>query len=218
MEILKTISLTGLISFILTFFDKEHRKYNENKEKYFQKFLLPFYQEFKTTDKLDYESFLKNNHSYDKVYIPRYVNSLIENKENEKLSKVLLTDYINLFPNKLNGFFVALENLDAVFNYIVAVVFMIILSILPLYLLGSINQPQFWEALVVSLLYLIAFVILLKIIFSDDMYSLNDKKINRFINMKIIEYDNMNSNVLLRIPVINKIYNFLYSKKHKKLK
>jgi hypothetical protein len=216
MEILKTISLAGLVSFILAFFDKEHKKYNENKEKYFQEFLLYFYQEFRSNNNVDHETFIKKYHSFDKIYIPRYVNLLIENKEYEKLTKVLLTDYVNLFPNKLNGFFIALENLEAAFNYIVAVIFMIALSLLPLYLFGSINQPQFWEALAVCLLYFFVFFILLKIILSDDMYSFNDKNINRFINIRIIEYEN--TNLFLRIPAINKIYNsLLYPKKHKRV-
>lgn len=218
MEILKTISIAGIVSFILAFFNKEHKKYNENKERYFQEFLLPFYAEIKTNNNVEYESLIKKYHSFDKTYIPQYVNLLIENNEYEKLAKVLLTDYINLFPNKLNGFFIALENLDAAFNYVIAVFIMIMLSILPLYLIGSINQPQFWEALMFFLLYFFASFLFLKIIFTDDMYSFNDKKINRFINTRIIEYENMNSNVFLRIPAINKIYHSLSYKKHKSKK
>lgn len=79
--------IAGIISFIITLFNKEHKKIEENQEEYFEKFLVVFLNKYRKNNNMNIRKFFYKNYSYLDVYIPPYVNYLIKNKEYNKLKK-----------------------------------------------------------------------------------------------------------------------------------
>lgn len=175
MDIFRAISITTVLGFILSFFNAENKKYNENKEKYFSEFLVPFYKEYKISEDINYNIFISQFHDYDKVFIPQYVHMLVSARKYDKLKKILLNDYIDLFPNKLNVFFTAWSNLGTSFNYIFLLFIMILLSLLPFVLISAINEPYFSKNLIAVVLYYLMFFLC--------------KRIDKMIDKKIKEFD-----------------------------
>lgn len=189
MDIFNTISITTVIGFILSFFNVENKKYNENKEKYFTEFLVPFYKEYKINEDINYNLFISLFHDYNKVFIPQYIHILVSTGKYDKLKKVLLNDYVDLFPNKFNVFFTAWSNLGTAFNYIFLLFIMILMAFLPFVLITAINETYFSKNLIVVGLYYLMFFLFLRESFSNDMYTFNSKRIDRMIDKKVKEFD-----------------------------
>lgn len=94
--------IAGVISFIITIFNKEHIRYEKNKEKYFNDFLIKFYNAYRNNRNINIKKFFNKNYSYLDNYIPTYVNYLIENREFDKLKKVLIVDYFCYYSSESN--------------------------------------------------------------------------------------------------------------------
>ncbi|AFM00767.1 hypothetical protein Desde_2432 [Desulfitobacterium dehalogenans ATCC 51507] len=69
--------IAGVISFIITFFNKEQVKYEKNKEKYFDDFLVRFYSAFRNNKNVNIKDFFYKNYSYHDNYIPTICKLLI---------------------------------------------------------------------------------------------------------------------------------------------
>lgn len=98
MEILKTISVAGIISFLITLFNKEHDKYIKSKDEYFNSFLTIFYDKHKESKDFDVKKFYLENCSRSNSYIPPYVHFLIDKTDYKSLERILIVDYYDFYP------------------------------------------------------------------------------------------------------------------------
>ncbi|MEG2412583.1 MAG: hypothetical protein RSA29_17100 [Clostridium sp.] len=104
MESLGIVTVIGaIISFIIAYFDKGEKKYEDLKDQYFEKVLIVFYKNYKKNSDINPVKFMKHKFVENEVFIPKYIYYLIENNDKEKLAKVLIVDYCNYYPNFNNS-------------------------------------------------------------------------------------------------------------------
>lgn len=205
MNIFNYVSIAGLISFIIAFFNKEHDKYNRNRERYFDCFLVKFYNSYRKNNNINLRKFYIKSFDYIDIYIPAYVNYLVEKKEYDKLKKVLLVDYYDFFPNTKNAIVQALLNLSNVFDFLYYLLILLILMILMagliiiLGIMGIVYKAiNIFEIEVLTSafgLLLLLFICLKYFFYSYDMYTSSEKSIKKLINKKLDKFENLKEEI-----------------------
>lgn len=199
MDILKSISLAGVVSFILALFNKEHEKYNKNKEKYFDEFLVKFYAKYKAQKDINVEKFVEENYDCSMIYIPPYVHFLVENKEYEKVKKVLITDYLKLFPNFKNTVYKSITNIGNIVDFLYLLIIFAVLGfsvVTIIFFLGMAGLSGYnvsWKdvlLLFISAIVVIGILAALKKYFDkDDIYTFNKERIEELINSRVDSFN-----------------------------
>lgn len=205
MGIFNYISIAGIISFVIAFFNKEHDKYIKNREIYFDVFLVKFYDSYRRNPNFNMKKFYNKSFSYHDIYIPPYINYLLDNRKYDELKKVLLIDYYELFPSVNNVFKQAILNLinviDFIYYLIIFLTLMILLAIMVL-LFGvmgiiykSINVYDI--SLLVLSLSIVTIILksVLKYLKTNDIYTYNRKDITKIINKKIEKFKTISDNL-----------------------
>ncbi len=190
---MEAIIILCIISFVILIFNKDYEKYSKNKEMYFDKIVVPFYNEYKKNSEIDTNNFYLDSCSFSKPYIPAYVHYLIEKNEFEILKKVFLVDYFDLYPNYNNIIFNTMTYWMIKFLYwfILLLLFMagIKLLIILLAITGLITTLiNIKEILILIAFELIIFVIikcLASYLEKNDIYTLNKKIIKTIIDVKL---------------------------------
>lgn len=206
MEILKTISIAGIVSFLITLFNKEHDKYIKNQDEYFNNVLAKFYEEYKKNKNIDIVKFYLSYCNYSNSYIPPYVHFLIDEKKYDALKRAFFVDYYDLYPSfnnivyKTVIYFINIIDFLYSLSMILLIAVLIGIILLILGLVGFMNVIVDWKDLGVIFIYALAFFGLFKFSVSyldkNDIYSLNKERIIELINSKQNRY----------YKIIDKIY------------
>jgi hypothetical protein len=215
--------IAGVISFIITFFNKEHVRYGKNKEKYFDDFLIRFYNAYRNNNNVNIKRFFYKKYSYHDNYIPPYVNYLLENSEFDKLKKILIVDFLNYYPsigNTIKAIFHKISKRVFFIEYCLVYILVLTIFIMGIILIpmcideivGRINDTHNSSTIIYSLsipvpLFLIGslivmalFTYLIKVLLDTswikkDMYTYERKYINKIIKAKEKEYNKLKDEV-----------------------
>lgn len=192
MEDLALIVISSIISFVIVLFIKD-REYLKNKEMYFDKVLVPFYNEYKKNSQIDIDKFYLNNCSFSTPYIPAYVHYLIEREQFEILKTVFLLDYFDLYPNYINIIFkfILYFTVKLICFSIFLLVFMLGTKLLITLLAVTgiitmlINIKELLIVVALGLILLMIIVYLASYLEKKDMYTLNREAIKKIISVKL---------------------------------
>lgn len=204
--------IVGIISFMITFFNKEHVRYEKNKEKYFNNFLIDFYNAYRNNSNINIRKFFIKNYSYLDTYIPAYVRYLIEKKEFNKAKKVLVADYFFYYPsfrNTVKNIFYKIFNYTWFIEYCIfymqtVFVFFMGLVLVPMIIsdiIGRVNNTHYssinnipaplFMICMLAVLGLLAFImkfILDLDLVKKDIYTYDRKSIEKIVKLKEKEY------------------------------
>lgn len=198
MEILKTISVAGIISFLITLFSKEHDKYIKSKDEYFNSFLMIFYDKYKESKDFDVKKFYLENCSRSNSYIPPYVHFLIDKTDYKSLQRILIVDYYDLYPNYKNTilktmtYFINIIDLLYCLFMILLIALIAAMILIILGMIGFMNSNISLQYFVILSLCTIIFFVMFKVsafyLDKNDIYSLNKDRIVEIIDSKQKRY------------------------------
>ena len=201
------VSVIGMLTTIykIGFKDEQNRT-----QAYYKETLLPFIVAYQKNSNMNTIKFLKDAVKRDNDNVPKYVFYLLDNQERDKLRKVLLYDYFDLYHNDdntmrrimkwISRFLVYLLFGASLFITFYGSFFLVsgVLSILMDLVHGfdgTINGVDTWKWSLkniflglVSIFLSIVYISLVKKI-NDDRYTFKKKKIERLINKKVKLYD-----------------------------
>ncbi|CUO17042.1 hypothetical protein [Clostridium perfringens] len=150
-DFFKVLTILGAVfTFIIAYFDKEHKKSIDLKEEYFKKILVPYVNKYRENKEINIIEFLKEQIDENSCFIPPYILFLVDNKNEIALHKVLIIDYKKNFPNSKNNIFNTLSRIDRITELI---------FIISLIVLGSIALILMVEILILILLEMANFFI-----------------------------------------------------------
>ncbi len=207
-------ALLGIITILGTYFNKEYDNYREFENDYFNELLRKYMIAYRKNKNINTIRYMRKNYNYNDVYIPSYINYLIETKNKEDLHKVLIVDYfegINSEENIFRKTFHKILNLGKVILLLFIVGFLFftmskfsikILDIIKKYDLSNIKlflselliaAIIFFVIILICAIYTIVVgLIFTKSIKKEDKYINELKYIKEQINIKVEKYD-MNS-------------------------
>lgn len=206
--------ITAAISLLITIY-KMVFKHNVGRSKaYYQDILIPFIDAYTKNNNIKPTRFLKNIAKRTNDNIPKYIFYLIDNKQDEKLKKVLIYDYFDIYHNDDNTMRKITKGIQKVLSYILfcfsflALFFSSYCIALAIYTLFSniyyifsnniefknvLSQQlkQFYFQVTMSFLFFGISLLCVKVssIFSDDTYTLKEVKIKHLINKRVQTYD-----------------------------
>lgn len=210
----KVIALIGaIITFIVTYFNQEQKKYLKQINIYFDKLLVPFMCEYKENNEINAVKFINKNYKNEDYFIPPYIMKMVKDNDKESLKKVLLEDYRCNFPNNSNGIW---RTMDRIFNVIdlIMVFIMVAMSFVSALLLisfilnilnlatsilsGAMGKSAFYIetfrnicgiGMMVPFIKFLRWLIKNTISTTEDEYTMNCKKINKLIKTKVKKYN-----------------------------
>lgn len=134
--------IAGGITFVFATFKKENNLYKENKEKYYNEILKPFFYSY-VNNKKKLDSINIFNDYFDAeefYYIPGYIHYLKMAGKSDVLTKILLVDYMLYYPSYKNS---VAKSLDAIAdNSNVVLIFLNFLMIFPVLFIILISIPM----------------------------------------------------------------------------
>lgn len=207
----KVLAVIGtVLTFILTYFNKEHKRYTNLKDKYFKNILVPYINEYRKNKSINSIKFLKRNYKYDECFIPPYILYMVENYDKEDLHRVLIQDYKENFPSSKNCIWNTVNKISRIVDLITIFIFIILAMVLMLFifnvaliiLMGLINHFIFKSSGIAEndlVIYIGVIIFCIFIMFGlryivqkgiilDDEYSNKMKTINSNINKKMNIY------------------------------
>ncbi|WP_240259634.1 hypothetical protein [Clostridium perfringens] len=204
-------ALLGIITILGTYFNKEYDNYREFENDYFNELLRKYMIAYRKNKNINAIKYIRKNHNYSDVYIPSYINYLIEAKNKEDLHKVLIVDYfegINSEENIFRKTFHKILNLGKVLVLLFMVGFIFftmskisikILDVIKTYDLSNIKlflSELLIAAIIFFLIILICaiYTVVVGLIFTksikkEDKYINELKYIKKQINIKVEKYD-----------------------------
>lgn len=213
----------GIIAVLLVYFNKEHNKYEENTDKYYNKLLKPFFNQYLNNKDIDISDFNEDNERNCEVqdYLPPYIYFLIESKQLDKLKKILIVDYLGYYPSLKNIILRSCNNIFRRLNFITYFFFLvaipIIIDILIMFFLQFlITDFTFDNNLIIVIIYLLVMLglILLFLFFyiKNGIYTYETTAINKRIESKEKEYRKLSKKIYFLDEVKTKnrkcIFNF----------
>lgn len=206
----KLVGIIGaVITFFITFFNKEQSKYSKLEQEYFEKLLVPYINECMKNNGLNPVRFIKRSFNRKDYFIPSYIFYLVDNDERKLLHKVLVVDYREKYPNNIN---VILKTMDNIFHtiefififlYYIYIVFIFLLSMMTLKELfsmvsdmdianGNISNIKSYIGVIISIIVGVLIVVFfLRELINDinDEYTIVNKKIKNMVKSKVKKYD-----------------------------
>lgn len=200
MSAFKYVNIVGIISFIIAVFDKERIAHAENKAKYFNEFLVKFYAEYReNNDDFNMKDFFDCN--YCNIYIPPYVYYLFEIGKYDELRQVLIVDYYIGFPNEKNSivhtFAKCISFVDILYYFIIAfgmlssIILTLVVFVQALILKEQMDYPNLGIIGVSIFIYAMLVLKMKKYFKSNDNYSYKKDIIDKIIESKIKDYNNI---------------------------
>lgn len=205
----KVLTVLGAVfTFIIAYFDKEHKKSLDLKEEYFKNILVPYINRYRKNKNINSIKFLKSKCKEDTYFIPPYLLYLIDENNKEDLHKVLIEDYKENFPNSKNSIWKTFGKLDKIFDLIsiiilgvlfasigILIINFILLLIIEVYNYTNLKEFILNDGLryiiyiILSILALVIFTIISRNSLKNDDYSSNKNVIKKFIDKKKNSYD-----------------------------
>lgn len=211
-------SLIGCITLIVkTFFGKSQKR----EAAYYEKILKPYVLKLNKGKKISAVSVVSGLAKRNDDDIPKYIFYMLDNAKEEELRCVLLSDYMDLYPNEVNGIGKVLDIVYKVINYILVAVSFISLFYGIMYVMnGLLESISFFSLLVQretmegsmqakieiirnslvtgTILGLFSILSLkLSIVSNDDRYEIKRNKIEKMIRNKVRRYNRKNEKVVL---------------------
>lgn len=209
------LTLVAVLGSTFAYLEKRNKKYDNFEEKYFMKVLNPYVVSWKKNKELDtikfIDKYLKKSNKSNEIYIPKYIFYLVEKeKDKEKLHKVLITDYIQNYPNLNNEKGKITNSIFSYFNFIaelamclvISLLFMVVSIFFGQLVSGIISNSsmdliaKYFLILIGAIIFIgILAVLLIKTKKSElDYYSIKQEKIKKYIEEKVKYYDDQNTN------------------------
>lgn len=204
----------GIITLLITCFNKEYNNYIELKKKYFECLVDPYIINYRKNKKINPIEYINDNYNYEDTYIPKYINYLVEKEGKYNLHKVLVVDYIEGFKSKENSFYRTFDKIRnvviiiSVFSLFVAINgFMIKTMWLIFEFVNTVKATNLKELLIELLIVAALIIVISLIIFlyfwilghifrrsikDEDIYIYELSNIKKQIEIKI-KYYNKNS-------------------------
>lgn len=89
--------ISSLITTIILIYQTGFKNNQERERKYYEELLMPFMQKYFNNKNINAYRYCKNKVLYTNENIPMYISFLIHTKDKEKLKKILICDYFELF-------------------------------------------------------------------------------------------------------------------------
>ncbi|ELC8361364.1 hypothetical protein ACSW9O_10630 [Clostridium perfringens] len=196
----KVLTVLGAVfTFIIAYFDKEHKKNLDLKEEYFKNILVPYINKYRKNKKINPIKFLKSKDEENIYFIPPYIFYLLDEKNKVDLHKVLIEDYKENFPSSKNSIWKTFNRLDKIIDLISVFLLGILFGLISLLIIvliiemfKSTNLNDGLKYIVYIVLFIIGLVILTLLnrnSLKNDDYSSNKKIINKLINKKKKNYN-----------------------------
>lgn len=211
-------SLIGCVTlFVRTFFGKGQKR----EKGYYEKILKPYVLELSKNKKLSTLSIVKGLVDRNDDDIPKYIFYLLDNKQEEKLNKVLIYDYWSLYPNDDNTVYKVVDGFMKLLYYLLffmalySIVYGIIefldgLSGVLLFMSdlvkdkliegGTLNRVKEVLGVFGASVFCLGFgmgAFLMDIYMNEDRYDITMKKITAMIKRKVRKYDRLNQKFLI---------------------
>lgn len=220
-DYLKIIALIGgVVTFIITYFNKEQNKYIKLVDDYFEKVLVKYVDLYNKDKKINPINFIQENYSMKDYFIPSYIFCLINSNRKVDLHKVLLEDYRERFPNNTNGIFRTIDNLRYTYSLFEVFIFSFLFIIPVLVIISMIISvvslvitsfgEGFKEGMISSVAALIMIVVIIIVVYHifkylakyiakgmKDEYTMKTKEIEELIKNKVKSYDETINNYYL---------------------
>lgn len=198
-DMITIISLTvSLIATLITLIrNTGFSKNYERERRYYEKVLMPFLEKYAKNSDFDIIKFCKNKIKRTDEDIPMYVIFLMDHREEDKLKKVLLLDYTKLYKNDIN----TVNNITTLVDKILFCImliwefFFILLGSLlivgsALEMLNNKTISLLGNIILGIIIYGISLILMkCDILWHDDTYALNTKKIQKHIANKTKSYE-----------------------------
>ncbi len=204
-------SVIGLFTLLYKLWIKNNRK---REERYYNDVLKPIMVKIKTNKEIELLDSVKELIGEYNDDVPKYIYHLIDCKKEQELRKVLISDYMSLYPNEDNRVLSAMDIFMKIMNYILLIfafvlliigvyslgvcfpalfVYMInmFLEILKVTSIGIVNGRTYFTYFIIGIVSIGIGIWLLKTstLFEDDRYTMRIKFIEKMINKKISRYE-----------------------------
>ncbi|EPB8150151.1 hypothetical protein H8J79_04110 [Clostridium perfringens] len=196
----KILTILGAVfTFIIAYFDKEHKKNLDLKEEYFKNILVPYINKYRKNKKINPIKFLKSKDEENIYFIPPYIFYLLDERNKVDLHKVLIEDYKENFPSSKNSIWKTFNRLDKIIDlisvFLLGILFGLISLLIIVLIIEMFKSTNFNDVLK-YILYIVLFIIGLVILtllnrnsFKNDDYSSSKSIIIKRINKKKKDYD-----------------------------
>lgn len=196
----KVLTVLGAVfTFIIAYFDKEHKKNLDLKEEYFKNILVPYINKYRKNKKINPIKFLKSKDEENIYFIPPYIFYLLDERNKVDLHKVLIEDYKENFPSSKNSIWKTFNRLDKIIDLISVFLLGILFGLISLLIIvliiemfKSTNLNDVFKYIVYIILFIIGLVILTLLnrnSLKNDDYSSSKSIIIKLINKKKKGYD-----------------------------
>lgn len=216
-HMLQVISFVAtILAGIFTYLEKRNIKYDNFLNIYFKEVLNPYIVKLKKNKDLDTIKFMKKKlkESENNIYIPHYISYLIENDgDQEKLQKVLATDYIQNYPNNKNRKGRLIDSVNDCLNIIVEFLMILVFCVAIIFISISVGgimlevfvgestntMVEYIIITIISVILILISIIMIKQMNKSekDYYTLEEEKIKKCVKEKIEYYDNNYSKYFL---------------------
>ena len=201
--------ISTVIGLIITIY-KVFLKNTKRAERYHEDILKPFIKDYRKKKNVNVIKFLNKKAERDNDAIPKYIFYLKDKgkEKAEDLKKILLYDYSDIYPNDNNKILRLLEMISKclVFGlFVMSFSFSIYGAVCLSFGLISLSQFFLWnnmvplEVLGLSIICFAVSMIVMQMtrVINVDMYTLNEKRIQRIIERKIKCYDKNSAKYIL---------------------
>ena len=195
-------AISAVIGVTATIYKMLFRSDAKRVEKYYEEILKPFIIDYHKDRNMNVINFLDNKAERDNDVIPKYIFYLIDNgkEKSEDLKKVLLYDYIDIYPNDNNKMLRFMEMISKFLAFVmVAMAFSFLLygavcisfSLILFLQFISENIRLAFELLGLSIICLAFSGVSIQItrLINEDMYTLKEKRMRKLIQRKTKYYD-----------------------------
>ena len=209
--------LTTILAGIFLYFERRNKKYDGFLEEYFDEVLNSYVTKWKQNPEINTVKFIRKkirqSIANNKFFIPPYISYLVKMNDGEKIQKVLITDYIQNYPNSNNEKWKVTNNIYECINMIMLFLSFITLSASMIMIVPSVFvfafEVLFYQSIKKVKNYAIVIMLGMIILFASiwiiknikksetDYYSLEEEKIKKYIVQKVNYYDKKSSNFFI---------------------
>ncbi len=205
----KVLTVLGAVfTFIIAYFDKEHKKNLDLKEEYFKNILVPYINRYRKNKNINSIKFLKSKYEESIYFIPPYIFYLVDENNKVDLHKVLIEDYKENFPSSKNSIWKTFNRLDKIFDLISILILGILFGLISLLIIDFIfllilemfkstdlknfisnDGLKYIIYIGLGIIVLVILILLNRSSLKNEDYSNNKKVINKIINKKKKNYN-----------------------------
>lgn len=137
----KLLGIIGaVITFIITFFNKEQSKYSKLEQEYFEKLLVLYVNEYMKNNGVNSIRFIKKKFNRKDYFIPSYIFYLVDNDDKVLLHKVLIEDYREKYPNNANVILKTMDNIFHTMDFIFIFIYFIFIFVIVFFFMMTLKE------------------------------------------------------------------------------